>query len=278
MTTLNAWREVRSGVYVGVTGPAGVNVGLVVGSGGALLVEAGRTPAQGRKLRQSVERFVNVPLTTVVVTHWHPEHALGLTGFRDLDTVGHESVADRLRTLVSSEAIDGLAPASDELTVPRRGLVVAAAVDLGDRRVEIAHLGPGHTDGDLVVVVPDADMLFVGDLLTSAGPPRFGDDCFPDEWGVTLDGVIGLMTTSTQAVPGHGDPVDRLFAFGQRGEIAGVAGEIRRLFTSGVPQREAAAAGSWPYPAAAVERAVSRGYLALAASGVEPARPTLPLA
>ena len=97
------------------------------------------------------------------------------------------------------------------------------ALDLGDRRVEIAHLGRGHTEGDLVVVVPDADVLFAGDLLESAGPPSFGPDSVPDEWPATLDAVIGLMTATTVAVPGHGEPVGREFVFEQRGWIVAQA-------------------------------------------------------
>ncbi|HEX8509787.1 MAG TPA: MBL fold metallo-hydrolase [Propionibacteriaceae bacterium] len=278
MTELAGWRELASGVFVYAAAPGGVNAGLIVGAEEALLVDTGSTPAQGRRIRESVARLTEVPLSTVVVTHWHPQHAFGLAAFADLHTIGHESVADPLRSPAAAAAAAGSGLAPEELTLPARLLVVAAAIDLGDRRVEVAHLGRGHTDGDLVVVVPDADLLFVGDLLSSAGPPSFGEDCSPDDWGVTLDGVIGLMTATTQAVPGHGGAVDRLFAFGQRGEVAGVAGEIRRLFTTGVPEAEALRSGSWPYPAAVVELAVARGFRALAAAGVTPARPTLPLA
>jgi len=80
-------------------------------------------------------------------------------------------------------------------------------------------------DGDLVVVVPDADVLFTGDLLESAGPPSFGTDSVPDEWPATLDAVIGLMTATTLAIPGHGEPVDREFVFEQRGWIAAQAAQ-----------------------------------------------------
>jgi glyoxylase-like metal-dependent hydrolase (beta-lactamase superfamily II) len=110
-----------------------------------------------------------------------------------------------------------------ELVPPNTDIAVAKAIDLGDRRVEIAHLGGGHTDGDLVVVVPDADVLFAGDLIESVGPPSFGPDSVPDEWPATLDAVIGLMTGATLAVPGHGQPVGREFVFEQRGRIAAQA-------------------------------------------------------
>jgi glyoxylase-like metal-dependent hydrolase (beta-lactamase superfamily II) len=118
----------------------------------------------------------------------------------------------------------GLDP--QELEQPSVVIAVATAFDLGDRRVEIAHLGRGHTDGDLLVVVPDADVVFAGDLLESAGPPSFGPDSVPDEWPATLDGLIGLMTATTLAVPGHGEPVGREFVFEQRGRIAAQAADM----------------------------------------------------
>jgi len=278
MSELGDWRELASGVFVCVGEPATVNLGLVVGSERAVVVDTGSSPAQGAELRAAVSRVTPLPLAAAVVTHWHYDHAFGLAAFADVQTVAHESVRERLLHDDAASEAERLGLSATDLALPNRELVVMAALDLGGRRVELAHLGLGHTDGDLVVVVPDADLLFVGDLLESAGPPSFGDDCYPDEWGNTLDGVIGLMTATTQAVPGHGDPVDRLFAFGQRGEVAGVAGEIRRLVEAGVPEADAVRSGNWPYPEPAVAKAVARGYRALAAQGVKGTRPTLPLA
>lgn len=279
MSEPGAWRELAPGVFTRVAEPESVTIGLVVGTERAVLVDTGSTPDQGRLLRRSVAEVTDLPLAGVAVTHAHHDHAFGLAAFDDLTTFAHETVRDRLLAPAAREQATRLGVDPDALALPNRELVVMAALDLGGgRRVELAHLGLGHTDGDLVVVVPDADLLFVGDLVESAGPPSFGDDCYPDEWGTTLDGVIGLMTSTTRAVPGHGDPVDRLFVFGQRGEVAGVAGEIRRLVELGVPAADAVGQGSWPYPEDVVRQAVARGYRALAALGVKGARPTLPLA
>jgi glyoxylase-like metal-dependent hydrolase (beta-lactamase superfamily II) len=278
MNELGDWRELASGVFVCVGEPAAVNLGLVVGSERALVVDTGATPAQGRALREAVGRVTPLPLTAAVVTHWHYDHAFGLAAFADLQTIAHESVRARLRSPDAADEAQRLGLSSTDLAMPNRELVVMAALDLGDRQVEVAHLGLGHTDGDLVVVVPDADLLFTGDLLESSGPPSFGPDCFPVEWPATLDGIIGLMTAATRAVPGHGEPVDRLFAFGQRGEVAGVAGEIQRLVETGVPEADAVRSGNWPYPEEVVAAGVLRGYSAFQALGVRGTRPTLPMA
>ena len=178
----------------------------------ALLVDCGSVRSTASAIRAAVARATDRPLTAVVVTHAHYDHANGLAAYADLTTIGHESVGSRL-------AADGLAE-------PNKAIVVATSVELGGRRVEIAHLGEGHTEGDLVIVVPDADLVFAGDLLESAGPPQFGEDSVPGSWAATLDGVIGLMTKATVLVPGHGDPVDREFVFEQRGRIAAQAAEL----------------------------------------------------
>jgi glyoxylase-like metal-dependent hydrolase (beta-lactamase superfamily II) len=224
---LGPWREIRSGVYVAVAEPESVNLGLIVGSRRTLLVDTGSSPAQGRTLRSSVDALTDLPLTAVVITHWHYDHAFGLAAFADVPRIAHESVHSRLLSAEAAAEAKRLGVDPHELGQPNVEIVVATAIDLGDRRVEIAHLGRGHTDGDLVVVVPDADVLFAGDLLESAGPPSFGPDSVPDEWPATVDAVIGLMTATTLAVPGHGEPVGREFVFEQRGWIAAKAAERR---------------------------------------------------
>ena len=217
---LGPWQELVPGIYRAVAEPESVNLGLVVGTEGSLLVDTGSSPAQGRTIWDSVAMVTDRPLVAVAVTHWHFDHAFGLAAFADLVTVAHESVPGRLRSPEAAAEAGRLGIAAEALGRPSRELVVATAFDLGSRRVEVAHLGRGHTDGDLVVVVPDADVVFAGDLIESAGPPSFGQDAVSDEWAGTLDGLVGLMTERTVAVPGHGDPVNREFVFSQRGEVA----------------------------------------------------------
>lgn len=224
--TLGPWRELATGIFIAVAEPDSVNLGLIVGSERALLVDTGSSPTQGRAVRDSLDAVIDAELVAVALTHWHFDHAFGLAAFTDLDTIAHESVRDRLGSTAGvAEAVRlGVDPA--EVAMPNREIVVATALDLGGRRVEIAHLGRGHTDGDVVVVIPDADLVFAGDLIESAGPPSFGPDSVGSEWAGTLDGLIGVMTAGTVAVPGHGDPVNREFVFEQRGWIAAQAAGV----------------------------------------------------
>jgi glyoxylase-like metal-dependent hydrolase (beta-lactamase superfamily II) len=153
-------------------------------------------------------------------------------------------------------------------TEPRPPDVVFSSVrtiDLGDRLIELMHPGSGHTDGDLVARVADADVLFGGDLLEESGPPSFGTDSFPLDWAGSLDLVVGLLTDRTVVVPGHGAPVDRSFVQTQRAAIADVSNLIRGLHAQGVAAEQAVAAGGddWPFPTTTIEGAVRRGYAQL---------------
>ena len=267
------WRKLAAGVHVCLAEPAAVNVGLIVGSESALVVDTGSTPAQGRHIRAATTSVTRVPLAAAVATHWHYDHSFGLTGFADLQMLAHESVRERLLAPEAVRIAAELGVNVGDLALPSREIVVAAAVDLGGRRVELVHLGRGHTDGDLVVVVPDANIVFAGDLIESADAPWYGADSYPHEWATTLDSVIGLMTADTLAVPGHGPAVDREYVFEQRGRVAAVSAEIRRLAESGVSEAEAINAGSWAFPAAHVSDGIGPGYGQLMADG----RRSLPL-
>jgi glyoxylase-like metal-dependent hydrolase (beta-lactamase superfamily II) len=188
--------------------------------------------------------------------------------------------SERMLTLLQERGHPGLGMA--HITVlphidlgGTRPIVLAAAFDLGGRRVEVAHVGRGHTGSDLVVVVPDADLVVVGDLVESAAPPSLGPDSFLHEWSVTVDSVIGLMTGATRALPGHGDPVDRPYVYEQRGRLASISGELRRLAEAGTAAADVAEQGEWAYPLETLAPGLAVAYAQL---GPVAPRRTLPLA
>jgi glyoxylase-like metal-dependent hydrolase (beta-lactamase superfamily II) len=92
------------------------------------------------------------------------------------------------------------------------------SLDLGGRRVELVHPGLGHTDHDVVVHVPDAGVLFAGDLVEQGQPLSIGPDSTLARWPATLDAVLALGPRTI--VPGHGEPVDPAFVRAQRDELS----------------------------------------------------------
>jgi glyoxylase-like metal-dependent hydrolase (beta-lactamase superfamily II) len=261
-----------------------VSVGLVVGAEGLAVVDTRASAGQGSELLDDVRRFAaGSTVRWVVNTHVHFDHTFGNVSMGAATIYAHENAASALAEHAADirrqiEADPGPDPEYPAITAqvlaevcstePRRPDAVFSSVrtiDLGDRLIELMHPGRGHTDGDIVARVADADVLFGGDLLEESGPPSFGSDSFPLDWAASLDLVVGLLTDRTVIVPGHGAPVDRAFVQAQRAEIADVSNLIRGLHAQGVAIDEAAAAGGdgWPYPPSTVEGAVRRGYAQL---------------
>jgi glyoxylase-like metal-dependent hydrolase (beta-lactamase superfamily II) len=210
-------------------------------------------------------------VVAVVNTHEHYDHTFGnhaLHGvWPDAALVAHEEAA--ARTSVAGERAKREYDEAD----PQRDDVIATTVlpadvtfssvrtvDLGDRVVELVHPGRGHTGGDIVVRVPDADVLVAGDLVEQSAPPAYGPDSFPLEWPASLDLALGLVGGATVVVPGHGELVDREFVQEQRSDIGVVAETIHDLASRSVPLEEALRHTDWPFPAERLQEAIRRGY------------------
>ncbi|MGN6130018.1 MAG: MBL fold metallo-hydrolase [Nocardioidaceae bacterium] len=261
-----------------------VNVGLVGGERGLLVVDTHASEAEARTVVEHVRRLGAGEVVAVVNTHAHFDHAFGNIVFSEAygapPILAHEDAAaeladggPRLQEAARADAESGDDPvlrqrhldiAATRLLLPTETVSSARVVDLGDRMVEVVHPGRGHTGGDAVVRVGDANVVFAGDLVEESaqrnGVPGFGEDCYPMQWPATLDLVVGLLTGDSVVVPGHGLTVDRDFVEEQRSSIGVVAETIRDLATRGVPVDQALEAADWPYPREELAHAVSRGY------------------
>ncbi len=271
---MTAFVEVADRVYVLRYPVLDVNVGLVEGDGAALVVDTLSTPEQAAELAGAIRTVTRDPLT-IVNTHHHFDHCFGnatLTG--DPAAVwAHRAAAAHLREegerwrrqayedYVDSEPELAAGLADVSVLAPGQAVHDEATLDVGGRRVVLRHLGRGHTDGDLVVLVPDADAVLAGDLVEESGPPDFGD-AYPLEWPETLAALAHLLGPASVVVPGHGAPVDRAFVLAQHAELTRLDWLIRDGDADGAPA-EAVAAHA-PFGPATSLVAVKRGYAELA--------------
>lgn len=250
-----------------------VTVTLVVGDGAALLVDTLSTARQASELADAARRVTAVPWT-LVNTHHHFDHAFGNATLAASGAAvwGHEAAAARLRSdghTIQRELYSRLAATDPDLAAdiaaveihpPDRTVHQHATLDVGGRQVRLHHLGRGHTDNDLVVAVPDADVLIAGDLVESGGPPSF-DDGYPVQWPSTVAALLRLAGPRTVILPGHGAPVDRGFVALQHRELTDLEWLIRVGHANRSPAEEVAARA--PFGPAAALPAVRRGYAEL---------------
>ncbi|GLZ62181.1 MBL fold metallo-hydrolase [Micromonospora sp. NBRC 107095] len=266
--------EVADRVYVLAEPLLRVNVTLVVGDDGALVVDTLSSAAQATELAGAVRAVTDRPLT-LVNTHHHYDHCFGnavLAGEPPRPVYAHELAATALRDepeRLRREAYEELRTqhptlaaelADTPLLAPTHTVHVETVLDLGGRRVLLRHPGRGHTEADLVVHVPDADVLVAGDLVEQSGPPAF-EDSYPLQWPDAVADLLRLTTARTVVVPGHGDPVDVEFVRAQHAELAKLAWLIRAAHTGSAPPERVAAEA--PFGARPALVAAHRGYLEL---------------
>jgi glyoxylase-like metal-dependent hydrolase (beta-lactamase superfamily II) len=269
--------EVADRVWVARYEWANANVTAIGGRRGLVVVDTHGSTAAGRIVLADLGRLGVGRVTHVVNTHWHWDHTFGNAAFResspDVPIHAHEEAAlwladhsDRIKQLYDDDSTNEHRDeiAATEIVIPDQTFTERHVVDLGDRAIELVFLGRGHTSGDIVVRVPDADAVIVGDLVEESAKPWIGMDSWPLEWPATIDALLELVTERTLVIPGHGIAVDRTYVQTQRDEISNIVEMVRNLAELGIPAERAAAEGQWPWDVDdRIHNAVTRGYEAL---------------
>ncbi|WP_370290175.1 MBL fold metallo-hydrolase [Nocardioides sp.] len=255
-----------------------LNVTAIAGDRGLVLVDPHGSRVAGEEVLDALGRLASPDrrLVAAVNTHEHFDHTFGngavLARHPGVPVHATDTAAARTRpagerakrehadAAASGDARAGEVVATD-IVAADVTFSSAAVIDLDDRQVELVHLGRGHTGGDLVVRVPDADVVLAGDLLEESAPPAYGDDSYPLEWASTLDLVLTLVTGGTVVVPGHGALVDRGFVEQQCDDIRAVGEGIRELLHAGASVDDVVRRGTWPFPDDVVAAAVRAALL-----------------
>ena len=166
-----------------------------------------RIPRPAKALLAEIRKLTPLPIRFVVNTHYHLDHVNGNDVFAAAGAtiVAHRNVRAWMRTENIKMLDPPLTPEKkarvESLTLPT--VVYDSHVDLylGSRRIN-ARYYPGHTGGDSVVWIPDAHIVFCGDMLWKEHVPNL-IDASTKPWIDSLDAMQKDYGTSTW-VPGHG--------------------------------------------------------------------------
>jgi glyoxylase-like metal-dependent hydrolase (beta-lactamase superfamily II) len=277
--------EIGQGVWVRRHAELDLSLGLVIGERGCLVIDTGTDEVQGAEFAAAIRELTDLPWS-VVLTHAHFDHSFGTAAFGRCDVWAHPACRTDLERGAKAQRQEwagyyrerGEARLAERIegarvVLPDRFVDSEQTIDLGGRVVEVFHPGSGHTGHDLAVHVPDAGVLFAGDLVEHGAPPSFSDS-YPLAWPQAVDRLLdrspdqvlnpspdqsrgpshGRRTATV--VPGHGDPVEADFVRAQREELRVVA-ELGVAVRDGTLSLEEALARS-PYPESFTAEAVNK--------------------
>ena len=204
-----AFEQIGQGLYA-QTAEGDPNSGIIIGDDGVMVIDAQPTPAMANELIARVAKVTDKPIKYVLLTHYHAVRVLGASAYKDAVILA----SDTTRGLIAERGVQDIeseigrfprlfhaAESIPGLTWPTVTFPDEISVWLGRREVRIMHIGRGHTAGDVIAVVPDAGVVFAGDLVEYQAACYCGDAYFTD-WPATLDLLAEMQANAL--VPGRG--------------------------------------------------------------------------
>src|ERR1700743_2101602 len=202
--------EIRTDIYA-FTAEGDPNPAGIVGEDGCLFFDAQATPARAKKVIERGRAVTDKPIKYVVLSHYHAVRVLGASAYKAQGIIAsqetHRLVGERgkqdwdaeygrfPRLFQDAQSIPGL-------TWPTLTFEGEMSIYLGKREVRLMQLGAGHTSGDIVAWVPDAEVMFSGDLIEYHSACYCGD-AHLREWPMTLKETRELHPKAI--APGRGD-------------------------------------------------------------------------
>jgi glyoxylase-like metal-dependent hydrolase (beta-lactamase superfamily II) len=221
---------------------------LALGSAeGALLIDGGARAQSGSLLKLALQSVGTKKVHTLFNTHWHPDQTgsnetLGKQGAR---IIAHENTRLWLTRKIIVDWASTPFPALPKVAQPNQSFYTTDKLEFGGEQISYGHLGQAHTDGDLYVYLPKANILVAGGVVSSAGWPLL-------DWqtGGWIGGLVGahdrllkVANDSTRIVPANGPVITRKDLQAQRAMYFEIYDRLVKQLVKGMGPEEAHASG-----------------------------------
>ena len=262
---------VAEGVHAWIGAGGDSNAGAVETSHGLLAIDAQQYPRLARAFRGAIEAKTGKPVRALIDTHCHLDHTAGNIVFADVPILAHDKTlaamhanlgakagahwtisdyATKIKMMFGQNLFD-LVPENDPaqawfrqrislldydtmtIAPPTETFADHFVFHLPKDTLHLDYWGPAHCDGDIIVWLAKAKVVFLGDLLFYGRFPWLGD-CDLDGWIARLDRILSLDIDTV--VPGHGGISTLKEVASFRDLLASLRAAVQRAASSGLSE------------------------------------------
>jgi len=216
-------REVVPGVWsaIGATAPGTYansghnnNLSFVITDEGVLVVNAGDNYLLAKALHDEIKKITDQPVKYVVLENGQGHAMLGSGYWQEqgATVIAHADAAREIEAqsfallLATQERIKEKAEGT-QVVMPDETFEDSRVIELGGERIELLHLGPAHSPGDIVVWLPGKQLVISGDMAFHQRMLPLFEHTDTAAWIETWDNRFEALGAEV-VIPGHGEPTD----------------------------------------------------------------------
>jgi cyclase len=233
------------------------NAGLIVGDESCIAIDALFAPSMTQAFRDEIRRVTDKPVRLLINTHHHVDHTMGNALFPEATILSHANSRSE-QERVGKGVLEWLRPNIPDLVAETGPLPLRLpdltyqgemSLSFEDRAIQLLHLGPAHTIGDTLVMLPDDRLLFAGDIAFFYVAP-LGLEGHIGNWTNVCDAVDAMPID--RIVPGHGPVAGKAELRETREDLSIIHAQARAAFDAGQDERAARASidlgpyAAWP--------------------------------
>jgi cyclase len=248
--------ELATGFHL-IHGPGG-NIAVLDGPDGLTVVDAS-VPVRAKEIFETVKRVGGKPVSRLINTHWHFDHAGGNEVFaRGGATIfATAATRKRLSTDQYTEVFKLTTPASPPIALPTF-TSDEFELHVGSELIHLTAVPPAHTDGDLIAHFTSLDVIHTGDLFSNGFYPNIDASSLGWIGGMiaAADRILKLAGPKTRIIPGHGPMATSAELAAFRKMLVTVHDRLAPMLDAGKTTREAIDAR----PTADLDAAWAKGF------------------
>ncbi|HKZ38085.1 MAG TPA: MBL fold metallo-hydrolase [Chryseolinea sp.] len=208
---------------------SGGNIGVFIGKEGTLMIDD-QFAELSNKINGAIKTLSPNDIRFLINTHLHGDHSGGNENFKKMGVtiVAHDLVRERMSRQSVNKTTNEVKPPRDEEAWPMISFSEKLNVYLNQEDIELLHIDPAHTDGDVVVHFKKANVYHMGDMFVTYGYPYidYSNGGSINGFISSLDKFLAMMDDNTKVIPGHGELCSKADVKKFRDRLAEIRDEV----------------------------------------------------